>query len=65
MGGLRINSFDELPGWMKDEVRANYPAYTRPPPTDDTRPNETSWTVFKDWIDAKRKTEGGAPKPKE
>ncbi len=54
MGGLRVNSFEELPGWMKTEVRANYPAYTVPPPTDDTRPNETSWTVFKKHIDAKR-----------
>ena len=57
MGGLRINSFEELPTWMKTEIRTNYPAYTVPPPTDDARPNETSWTVFKDHIDAKRAAE--------
>jgi hypothetical protein len=57
MGGLRINAFEELPGWMKTEIRANYPDYTVPPPTDDKRPNETSWTVFKDHIDAKRKAD--------
>lgn len=61
MGGLRVNSFEELPAWMKTEVRANYPEYTVPPPTDDTRPNETSWTVFKKHIDAKR----AAAKPAE
>ena len=53
-GGLRLNAFDELPEWMKKEVRANYPAYVAPPPTDDKRPNETSWTVFKRLTDAKR-----------
>jgi hypothetical protein len=53
-GGLRLNSWDELPGWMKAEIRANYPAYVAPPPVDDRRPNETSWTVMKRKIDAQR-----------
>jgi len=53
-GGLRLNSFDELPDWMKKEIRTNYPDYVAPPPTDDKRPNETSWTVFKRWIEGKR-----------
>ncbi len=53
-GGLRLNSFEELPEWMKAEVRKNYPDYVAPPPVDDKRPNETSWIVFKRLIDAKR-----------
>jgi hypothetical protein len=65
MGGLRLNSYAELPGWMKDEIARNYPGYDRPPPTDDTRPNDTSWTVFKRYIDEKRAKDGTAPKPKE
>lgn len=53
-GGLRLNNFEELPAWMKDEIRKNYPAYVAPPPVDDTRPNDTTWTVFKRKVDAER-----------
>jgi hypothetical protein len=56
-GGLRLNSFDELPEWMKKEVRTKYPTYVEPPPVDDKRPNETSWTVFKKKVDAERAKE--------
>ena len=57
MGGLRLDRYDQLPGWMKDEIAKNYPSYLDPPPVDDTRPNDTSWTVFKRHIDAKRGAE--------
>jgi hypothetical protein len=66
MGGLRINSFEELPQWMQTEIRTNYPTYMTPPPTDDTRPNDTSWTVMKRVIDAERakaKADAAAAKP--
>lgn len=53
-GGMRLNSWDELPEVMKDEIRANYPEYQAPPPVDDDRPNETTWTVVKEHIDNKR-----------
>lgn len=56
-GGLRLNSWEELPGWMKDEIRANYPDMVAPPPVDDTRPNDTTWTVFKRKVDAERAKE--------
>ena len=36
----------------------NDPQYGEPPPLDDARPNETSWTVFKKYIDAKRAADG-------
>ncbi|MCY4153937.1 MAG: DUF1838 family protein [Gammaproteobacteria bacterium] len=45
--GAKLNSWDDLPALMKDEIKANYPDYTSPPPGDDARPNETSWTYFK------------------
>ncbi len=51
-GGLRLNSWDELPGWMKKEIKENYPDMVAPPPVDDTRPNDTTWTVFKRKVDA-------------
>ncbi len=50
--GAKLNSWDELPALMKDEIKANYPDYTSPPPGDDARPNETSWTYFKKIKDA-------------
>jgi len=53
--GSSIESPDELPPVLKSELEANYPAYFTPPPVDDKRPNETSWTVFKRHIDARRK----------
>jgi len=40
---------------VKREVEANYPEYKTPPPADDARPNETSWTYFKKKLDAKKK----------
>ena len=47
------------------EIEANYPEYKEPPPLDDARPNETSWTYFKKWIDAKRAKEPTKEKEKE
>jgi hypothetical protein len=52
--GLRLDSWDDLPDVVKSEIRENYPAYVTAPPVDDTRPNETSWTVTKRAIDAQR-----------
>lgn len=49
--GNKLKSFDELPALLKTEIAANYPSYSAPPPGDDNRPNETSWTVFKKWAD--------------
>jgi hypothetical protein len=47
---------------MKAEIAANYPEYTTPPPVDDTRPNETSWTYMKKILDERgeaQQKEGG------
>jgi hypothetical protein len=48
-GGIK-----DLPRVITDEIAARYPIYTAPPPGDDARPNETSWTYFKKLADAKR-----------
>ena len=45
--GVKLGSWDELPDVMKREIETNYPEYRNPPPGDDPRPNETSWTYFK------------------
>ncbi len=52
--GSKLKSFDELPTVMKEEIAKNFPIYTAPPPGDDTRPNATTWTVFKAKVDAER-----------
>lgn len=59
-GGLRLNNWDEMPAKMKDEIKANHPAYVAPPPVDDDRPNDTSWTVAKRVIDAERAAQAAA-----
>jgi hypothetical protein len=50
--GRKLKSYDELPDIIKDEIVANYPKYQQPPPADDARPNETSWTYFKKMIES-------------
>lgn len=55
--GAKLKSYDELPAVIKDEIALNHPEYTTPPPGDDPRPNDTTWTVFKRMIDAERAAE--------
>jgi hypothetical protein len=60
--GKKLESFDQLTDTMKAEIAANYPEYTTPPPVDDTRPNETSWTYMKKILDERgeaQQKEGG------
>jgi hypothetical protein len=54
MGSKLRGGFDDLPAVIKDEIKLNYPAYTAPPPGDDARPNDTTWTVFKRQVDQER-----------
>jgi hypothetical protein len=55
--GTKLTNYDDLPDVIKDEIALNHPEYTTPPPADDARPNETTWTVFKQQIDAQRAKE--------
>ena len=58
--GMRLDNFAQLPDVVKNEINLNYPTYSAPPPLTDERDNDTSWTVFKRYIDAKRATEAKA-----
>lgn len=49
--GRKLHSYDQLSDVLKQEIAARYPEYVAPPPLDDTRPNETSWTYMKKIID--------------
>ena len=55
--GKRVSSWDELPEVLKDELMRVKPEYATPPPIDDDRPNETSWTYFKKVVDEQRAEE--------
>lgn len=54
--GAKLKSYADLPAVIRDEIALNYPSYNAPPPTDDARPNETTWTVFKKRVEAQRAT---------
>ncbi|MBM3514785.1 MAG: DUF1838 domain-containing protein [Alphaproteobacteria bacterium] len=57
--GGRVDGYAGLPEGLRKEIEANYPVYKEPPPLDDARPNETSWTYIKKIIDGRR-AQGGA-----
>lgn len=44
--GAKLESFDQLPGWIQEQVASNHPHF-REAPKEFTQPNETSWTYFK------------------
>ncbi len=52
--GQKVAGIDELPPVLRDEIHADYPVWTAPPPVDDQRPNETSWTYFKKLLAARK-----------
>ena len=52
--GGRVENFAALPASIRNEIQQNYPAYAAPPPLDDARPNETTWTYVKKIVDAER-----------
>jgi hypothetical protein len=58
--GMRLDSWEQLPEVVRREVDTRYPTYKALPPLDDPRPNETSWTVFKKFIDERRAKESPA-----
>lgn len=45
--GRKLDRWEEMPEAFRNEIKANYPLYLAPPPLDDPRPNETSWSYFK------------------
>ena len=53
--GRKLDSFDDLSPVMKQEIAERYPEYDQPPPADDDRPNETSWTYFRKVMESRRR----------
>jgi hypothetical protein len=52
--GQKVAGIDQLPEVIRTQISSNYPAWTAPPPVDDARPNETSWTYFKKVLEARK-----------
>jgi hypothetical protein len=63
--GAKVSGFDDLTPVMKAYITANAPDYKSPPPLDDARPSESSWTGFGKAVPgeppAKAAQPGGAP----
>jgi len=50
--GFSTFDLEDLPKSLIEDLKARYPLYLTPPPLDDHRPNETSWTVFKKHLES-------------
>jgi hypothetical protein len=64
--GDRVATVADLPAVLREEIATHYPEYVAPPPLDDKRPNETSWTYFRKVMEKRRAAAPGptpAPTP--
>jgi Protein of unknown function (DUF1838) len=52
--GRKVKTFEDIPKMLQDYIKTELPAFITAPPLDDKRPNETSWSNFKKWLDAKK-----------
>ncbi|MDI9347618.1 MAG: DUF1838 family protein [Methylacidiphilales bacterium] len=52
--GKKVFKFEELDPILVNAINTTYPLYKTAPPDNDARENETSWTVFKKYIDGKK-----------
>lgn len=58
--GKKIDGYDDLSSVMKNYIETGAQKYRNPPPLDDDRPNETSWTYFKKTVPGEQLPRGGA-----
>jgi hypothetical protein len=52
--GKKVQSFEDIPKILREYIQKEQPLFKTAPPLDDKRPNETSWTYFKKWLEAKK-----------
>ena len=53
--GGTVAGIAALPAVIREQIATAYPGYAAPPPVDDARPNETSWTYFRKKVDAAKR----------
>ena len=58
--GKKVSGYDALSDVMKTYIAEKAPIYRLPPPSDDDRPNETSWTYFQKKSEGDKLPRGGA-----
>ena len=58
--GLKVDGYDQLSDVMKKYIEEKAPIYRDPPPVDDDRENETSWTYYKKKLEGEKLPRGGA-----
>jgi hypothetical protein len=52
--GQVVDGIGALPKVVQDQIALRFPAYREPPPADDQRPNATTWTEFRKFVEAER-----------
>jgi Protein of unknown function (DUF1838) len=52
--GRKVKTFEAIPTLLRDYIKTELPTFVTAPPLDDKRPNETSWSYFKKWLEAKK-----------
>jgi len=57
--GKKVKGFEGMPQVMQDYINTKAPIYKAPPPGDDDRKNETSWTYFQKLIEGGKLPRGG------
>lgn len=50
--GTRIADWQALPEPLQGKIADEFSLYQNPPPLDDDRPNQTTWTNFRDFLDS-------------
>lgn len=58
--GFKVGGFDELGEVIKTYIKEQAPLYENPPPLDDERTNETSWSVYKKTVEGEKFKKGKA-----
>ena len=58
--GKKVGGYDDLSPIMRKYIETRATKYSEPPPLDDNRPNETSWTYFRKMVPGEKLPRGGA-----
>jgi hypothetical protein len=58
--GKKVQGYDSISSVMRNYIETHAEKYRNPPPLDDDRPNETSWTYFQKMVPGEKLPRGGA-----
>ncbi|MCS6985937.1 MAG: DUF1838 domain-containing protein [Sphingomonadaceae bacterium] len=56
--GQVVAGIDALPAELRQAIATRWPQYRSPPPADDERPNATTWTEYRKFLEAERARAG-------